>query len=111
MTSDSPTYEGVLRAAFPAVVARTFNAVTVDGDTSTNDMTAVLASGQAGEVDLAEFLSALEGVMRDLARQIAADGEGLRVGALVRNAALRWAAATWANARWTPPSPRRVRRC
>ena len=74
--TDARVDQDALRAAFPGIVARTFNAVTVDGDTSTNDMTAVLASGQAGEVDLAELLSALEGVMRDLARQIAADGEG-----------------------------------
>ncbi|QFP77668.1 bifunctional glutamate N-acetyltransferase/amino-acid acetyltransferase ArgJ [Deinococcus sp. AJ005] len=65
-----------LRAAFSAVVARTFNAVTVDGDTSTNDMAMVLANGQAGEVALTDFLPALEAVMRDLARQIARDGEG-----------------------------------
>ncbi len=65
-----------LRAAFSAVVARTFNAVTVDGDTSTNDMAMVLANGQAGEVALQDFLPALETVMRDLARQIARDGEG-----------------------------------
>ncbi|MEF2276910.1 bifunctional glutamate N-acetyltransferase/amino-acid acetyltransferase ArgJ [Deinococcus sp. YIM 134068] len=65
-----------LREAFPAVVARTFNAVTVDGDTSTNDMAVVLANGRAGEVEAGEFLAALEGVMRDLARMIAADGEG-----------------------------------
>ncbi|GGM01542.1 bifunctional glutamate N-acetyltransferase/amino-acid acetyltransferase ArgJ [Deinococcus aerophilus] len=74
--TDAAVDELSLRAAFPGVVARTFNAVTVDGDTSTNDMAAVLANGQAGAVDPAEFLAALEGVMRDLARQIAADGEG-----------------------------------
>ncbi len=74
--TDAQVGQAALRAAFPGVVARTFNAVTVDGDTSTNDMAAVLANGLAGPVDEAEFLSALEGVMRDLARQIAADGEG-----------------------------------
>lgn len=74
--SDAQVDQSALREAFPGIVARTFNAVTVDGDTSTSDQTAVLAGGQAGEVDLAEFLGALEGVMRDLARQIAADGEG-----------------------------------
>ncbi|WP_407570239.1 bifunctional glutamate N-acetyltransferase/amino-acid acetyltransferase ArgJ [Deinococcus altitudinis] len=74
--SDAQVDQDALRSAFPAIVNRTFNAVTVDGDTSTNDMAIVLANGQAGEVPLAEFLSALEGVMRDLARQIAADGEG-----------------------------------
>ncbi|WP_424952403.1 bifunctional glutamate N-acetyltransferase/amino-acid acetyltransferase ArgJ [Deinococcus sp.] len=74
--SDAQVDQGALRAAFLASVNRTFNAVTVDGDTSTNDMAIVLANGQAGEVPLPEFLAALEGVMRDLARQIAADGEG-----------------------------------
>ncbi|WP_412029196.1 bifunctional glutamate N-acetyltransferase/amino-acid acetyltransferase ArgJ [Deinococcus yunweiensis] len=74
--TDAEIGQTALRAAFPAIVARTFNAVTVDGDTSTNDMAVVLANGEAGPVDLPVFLSALEGVMRDLARQIAADGEG-----------------------------------
>ncbi|ULH15045.1 bifunctional glutamate N-acetyltransferase/amino-acid acetyltransferase ArgJ [Deinococcus sp. KNUC1210] len=74
--SDAAVDQDALRAAFPAIVSRTFNAVTVDGDTSTNDMAVVLANGAAGETDLHEFLTALEGVMRDLARQIAADGEG-----------------------------------
>ncbi|GMA15094.1 bifunctional glutamate N-acetyltransferase/amino-acid acetyltransferase ArgJ [Deinococcus metallilatus] len=74
--SDARVDQAALRAAFPAIVNRTFNAVTVDGDTSTNDMALVLANGHAGDVDPAEFLTALEGVMRDLARQIAADGEG-----------------------------------
>ncbi|WP_407538480.1 bifunctional glutamate N-acetyltransferase/amino-acid acetyltransferase ArgJ [Deinococcus radiomollis] len=74
--SDAQVDQDALREAFSAIVARTFNAVTVDGDTSTNDMAIVLANGQAGEVPLPEFLEALEGVMRDLARQIAADGEG-----------------------------------
>lgn len=74
--TDAQIGQGALRSAFPAIVNRTFNAVTVDGDTSTNDMAMVLANGQAGEVPLDEFLTALEGVMRDLARQIAADGEG-----------------------------------
>lgn len=74
--TDARVNQDALRAAFPAIVDRTFNAVTVDGDTSTNDMALVLANGAAGEVDEAEFLGALEAVMRDLARQIARDGEG-----------------------------------
>ena len=74
--SDAAIDQAALRAAFPEIVARTFNAVTVDGDTSTNDMTAVLCNAQAGAADTAEFLQALEEVMRDLARQIARDGEG-----------------------------------
>lgn len=74
--TDAQVDQDALRSAFPAIVNRTFNAVTVDGDTSTNDMAIVLANGQAGEVPLDEVLQALEGVLRDLARQIAADGEG-----------------------------------
>ena len=74
--SDAAIDQSALRAAFPAIVARTFNAVTVDGDTSTNDMTAVLCNAAGGAADTAEFLQALEEVMRDLAREIARDGEG-----------------------------------
>ncbi|TSA87779.1 bifunctional glutamate N-acetyltransferase/amino-acid acetyltransferase ArgJ [Deinococcus detaillensis] len=74
--SDAAIDQAALRAAFPAIVARTFNAVTVDGDTSTNDMAAVLCNAEAGAADTAEFLATLEEVMRDLAREIARDGEG-----------------------------------
>ncbi|WP_027481955.1 bifunctional glutamate N-acetyltransferase/amino-acid acetyltransferase ArgJ [Deinococcus pimensis] len=74
--SDARVDERTLRGAFQGIVDRTFNAVTVDGDTSTNDMALVLAGGQAGDADPAAFLTAVEEVMRDLARQIARDGEG-----------------------------------
>ncbi len=94
-----------LRAAFPAIVNRTFNAVTVDGDTSTNDMALVLANGRAGEVDPAEFLAALEGVMRDLARQIAADGEGATKLLTVRVSGARTEAEALAAARTCCVSP------
>lgn len=65
-----------LRATWPEVVNRTFNQVTVDGDTSTNDMAAIFASGLKGKVERGAFWEAVEAVARDLARQIAADGEG-----------------------------------
>ncbi len=58
------------------VCEASFNCISVDGDTSTNDTFAVLANGQAGAVDGEEFEEALHGVARDLARQIAFDGEG-----------------------------------
>jgi glutamate N-acetyltransferase/amino-acid N-acetyltransferase len=74
--SDAEIAQDALRGAFQAVVDRTFNAVTVDGDTSTNDMAVVLANGAAGPADLHEFLGAVEEVMRELARKIARDGEG-----------------------------------
>ncbi len=65
-------------------VDRSFNRITVDGDTSTNDMVLVMANGAAGndwiDEDNAEamrqFGEALHGIMRDLATKIVADGEG-----------------------------------
>ncbi len=74
--TDAKLEQAVLRDAFVGIVNRTFNAVTVDGDTSTNDMALILANGAAGETDSGEALSAIESVMRDLARAIARDGEG-----------------------------------
>jgi glutamate N-acetyltransferase / amino-acid N-acetyltransferase len=75
VVTDARIAQDALRAAFPGIVRRTFNAVTVDGDTSTNDMAVVLAGG-AVESNLEETLTAIETVMRDLAKQIARDGEG-----------------------------------
>jgi glutamate N-acetyltransferase/amino-acid N-acetyltransferase len=63
-------------------VARTWNQISVDGDTSTNDTVFLLASGASGvsvDADAASravFAKAVEAVARDLARQQAADGEG-----------------------------------
>jgi glutamate N-acetyltransferase/amino-acid N-acetyltransferase len=60
---------------------RTFNAISVDGDTSTNDTVLVLANGASGVKpqgdELAQFANALEGLCETLARQIVADGEGV----------------------------------
>jgi glutamate N-acetyltransferase / amino-acid N-acetyltransferase len=74
--TDAKLDQDSLRQKFVGIVNRTFNAVTVDGDTSTNDMAVVLANGAAGETDLTEALEAIQSVMRDLARAIARDGEG-----------------------------------
>ncbi len=74
--TDAKINQADLRREFPSIVARTFNAVTVDGDTSTNDMAVVLSNGAAGETDTAAVLTAIEKVMRELARKIARDGEG-----------------------------------
>ena len=76
IVTDAKLEQSDLRKAFPGIVARTFNAVTVDGDTSTNDMAVVMANGAAGETNLEEALIAIESAMRDLARAIARDGEG-----------------------------------
>jgi glutamate N-acetyltransferase/amino-acid N-acetyltransferase len=76
---DPATLHGLLRPA----AARTWNQLSVDGDTSTNDTVFVLASGASGAADVAagthearELGRAIEVVARDLARQQAADGEG-----------------------------------
>lgn len=103
--TDAQINQAALRDAFPAIVNRTFNAVTVDGDTSTNDMAVVLCNGQAGPTDLTEFLTALEGVMRDLARQIAADGEGATKLLTVQVSGARTEAEALAAARTCCVSP------
>ncbi len=73
------TLWGLLRPA----AARTWNQLSVDGDTSTNDTVFVLASGASGaapvedgSAEAAAFGAAIEAIARDLARQQAADGEG-----------------------------------
>ena len=83
ITTDCAITHEMLSDALHEVVARTFNRVTVDGDTSTNDMCVVLANGMAGnsliewkDQDYETFLAALEKVCRYLSRAIAGDGEG-----------------------------------
>lgn len=73
-------------------VERTFNRITVDGDTSTNDMVLVMANGEAGNPWLDEecaadyeiFQDALESLLRDLALMIVADGEGATKSITIR---------------------------
>lgn len=79
--TDAPVAQEDLRRVWPRVVDRSFHALTVDGDTSTSDIAAVLANGAAGGgalagADLDAFESALAEACADLARQIARDGEG-----------------------------------
>lgn len=79
VTTDAVVPPRILQAALDRVVERTFNRITVDGDTSTNDMLAVLAGGASGisvEGEEALFEQALEEVLLDLAMAIARDGEG-----------------------------------
>lgn len=61
---------------FRRTIEQTFNSVSVDSDTSTSDTAVILASGDAGAVDLAEFESALHEVLLSLTKQVARDGEG-----------------------------------
>lgn len=83
ITTDVAISSEMLSRALSMDVAETFNMVSVDGDTSTNDMVSVLANGMAdnetissdGE-DLATFMRALNTVTIHLCRCIAGDGEG-----------------------------------
>jgi len=74
--TDADVDPSTLDRVFRAVVERTFNALSVDTDTSTSDTAAVLASGAAGAVDEFDLERALDAVCLDLTRQLAADGEG-----------------------------------
>ncbi len=82
LTTDAMLPGPLLQSALQRAVARSFNRVTVDGDTSTNDMVLLLAGG-SGPVDISEagpafedFAEALTRVCTYLAREIARDGEG-----------------------------------
>jgi glutamate N-acetyltransferase/amino-acid N-acetyltransferase len=83
ITTDAPVASEVLQQALETAVTTSFNRITVDGDTSTNDTVLVLASGTANTtvIDIdspgyAPFLEGLATVCRSLAIQIARDGEG-----------------------------------
>jgi glutamate N-acetyltransferase/amino-acid N-acetyltransferase len=80
ITTDAELSPPALRLALVAAAARSFNRVSVDGDTSTNDTVLLLASGAAGPLPgpaaEAAFSTALAGCATALARQIARDGEG-----------------------------------
>lgn len=65
-----------LDEVFRRVVDRTFNALSVDTDTSTSDSAVILASGAAGPVPADAFEDAVAAVCLDLTRQLARDGEG-----------------------------------
>ena len=76
VTTDAAVAADVLDEMFRRVVDHTFNALSIDTDTSTSDMAVILASGEAGPVDEAELEDATAEVCLDLTRQLAADGEG-----------------------------------
>ncbi|MBM3718550.1 MAG: bifunctional glutamate N-acetyltransferase/amino-acid acetyltransferase ArgJ [Actinobacteria bacterium] len=65
-----------LDAVFRRVIDATLNCVSVDTDTSTSDTAVILASGAAGTVAIDAFETALHGVLLDLTKKIARDGEG-----------------------------------
>ncbi len=83
VTTDAAIEASALQKALKAVVDETFNMISVDGDTSTNDMVAVLANGLAGNplitADSEEwgvFTEALQTLCTVMAKAIAQDGEG-----------------------------------
>ena len=74
--TDADLEQPVLDEVFRRVVERTFNALSIDTDTSTSDSAAIFANGLAGPVDPSAFEEALHKVALDLVRMIASDGEG-----------------------------------
>jgi glutamate N-acetyltransferase / amino-acid N-acetyltransferase len=87
--TDAPIAPGALQSLLKAGVEDTFNAVTIDGDTSTSDTLLAFATGaaaaagapkisRAGDPRLKAFSKAFVAVLADLAEQIARDGEGAR---------------------------------
>ena len=84
VATDAAIAPGALQTLVSLYVRNTFNAVTVDGDRSTNDTLLLFATGQsgapkihrAGDKRLADFREKLEGVLLDLALQLVRDGEG-----------------------------------
>lgn len=76
ITTDAQIAPNDLNQTFRRVIDRTFNALSIDTDTSTSDMAVIVASGIAGPVDDTQFETALSDVCLNLTRQLAADGEG-----------------------------------
>ena len=86
ITTDALVHPEVLEGAFRRGLEKSFNRVSVDGDTSTNDTCVLLSNGAAGLPEIlpgtpeaADFETALHAVMTSLAREIARDGEGATV--------------------------------
>lgn len=84
VTTDAAIDKALLQKALSEIVQETFNMISVDGDTSTNDTLLVLANGLAGNAavtdessdDYAVFYTALRTVCKELAMKMAGDGEG-----------------------------------
>ncbi len=83
LTTDAAVSAEMLQKALSETVADTYNMLSIDGDTSTNDMAVILANGRAGNApiteenaDYAAFTQALNTVNTALCRMMAADGEG-----------------------------------
>jgi len=77
ITTDAAIPQAALQKALRTAVNQSFNRITVDGDTSTNDTVICLANGLAGEFPLPEFQAALNYVCVELAKMMVHDGEGV----------------------------------
>jgi glutamate N-acetyltransferase/amino-acid N-acetyltransferase len=77
ITTDAAIPRPTLQRALRVAVNQSFNRITVDGDTSTNDTVICLANGLAGEFPLPEFQAALNYVCVELAKMMVHDGEGV----------------------------------
>ena len=83
ITTDAAISASMLQKALSADIQNTFNMLSIDGDTSTNDMVTVLANGMAGNpeitaegADFTTFMQALNTITVNLCRRMAGDGEG-----------------------------------
>ena len=84
LTTDAKITPVLLQSSLKRAVDHSFNRISVDGDTSTNDMVALLANGQAGNEELndtsspayQQFYDALEYLLIKLSKMIVVDGEG-----------------------------------
>ena len=83
VTTDAAISSDMLKAALIEAADVSYNMVSVDGDTSTNDTLAIMASGYAGNTEITEknadyaiFLEALTAAFKAVAKKLAADGEG-----------------------------------
>ena len=83
ITTDAAIAPEMLQKALSNDITKTFNMLSIDGDTSTNDMVTVLANGMAGNAqitcegeDFTAFMQALNTITVQLCRMIAGDGEG-----------------------------------
>ncbi|KAF2031351.1 arginine biosynthesis protein ArgJ [Setomelanomma holmii] len=82
--TDAPVAAGPLQAALTSAITKSFNSISIDGDTSTNDTVALLANGAAGgktitsttSEDFLEFQKTLTEFAIDLAKLVVRDGEG-----------------------------------
>lgn len=83
VTTDAAISSEMIQKAVKTAADKTFNMISIDGDTSTNDTLSVMASGLAGNTEITEeneayyiFLDALTAVCKELSRKMAKDGEG-----------------------------------